>query len=350
MVDGNEMETKKSQKKRKRNSNPLSQARGKQNKHENVWFRRSNAGYSLFVQYYMNQPLGTISSEEGVRNGDESIKSKGSRSKVAGGAVPPKSGGGMSRAAKRRNKKKKGKVVNADSEVEDKNPISVFQSSEVSGPPSLLESAYAKFEMTDSSPCHKNNVEFKSLLKAFSQPLPLSFRLRKFESISERRQADMEVAEEVLAELSDLVEAIPFGNTTLYRSTNRPGEVLCKENLSRISPDLKEFLVENSQNGVLARQEIGSMLPVIALHDVGAIQAGRKVLDVCSSPGSKTLQALEIVGQKGRYVSKLLVVTLMSVYLLTHRCLIGLWQMTSLRTVCSHYSKHWDGVAFLQIS
>jgi 16S rRNA C967 or C1407 C5-methylase (RsmB/RsmF family) len=45
----------------------------------------------------------------------------------------------------------------------------------------------------------------------------------------------------------------------------------------------------------MARQEIGSMLPVIALIGVGKLQYGSKVLDMCASPGSKTLQALEVV-------------------------------------------------------
>ncbi|CAJ1945135.1 unnamed protein product [Cylindrotheca closterium] len=306
----NDMETTKGQKKRKRNKNPLSQARGKQNKHENVWFRRSNAGYSLFVQYYMNQPIGTISSAEGVKSGDAtSSKEEGHKiGPKTGEGMQPKSGGGNSRAAKRRNKKKKGgKIQNTNSKTVDESALAVMTTdsspTEVSSPPSLLESAYSKFEMLDDSPCHRNNVEFQSFLKAFSQPLPLSFRMRQFETASERRQMDNEVAEEVLAEFSDLVEAVQFGNTTLYRSKNRPSDVLCKENLSRISPDLKEFLQENSQNGVLARQEIGSMLPVVALHDVGAIRVGAKVLDVCASPGSKTLQALEIVGQNGRVVA-----------------------------------------------
>ena len=49
-------------------------------------------------------------------------------------------------------------------------------------------------------------------------------------------------------------------------------------------------------NGNLARQELGSMLPVLSLRSVGAIKGGSTVLDLCASPGSKTLQALEIVG------------------------------------------------------
>ena len=45
------------------------------------------------------------------------------------------------------------------------------------------------------------------------------------------------------------------------------------------------------------------MLPVIALNSVNSLKAGSRILDMCASPGSKTLQALEIVGKKGRVVA-----------------------------------------------
>lgn len=45
----------------------------------------------------------------------------------------------------------------------------------------------------------------------------------------------------------------------------------------------------------MARQELGSMLPVVALAGVGKLQYGSKLLDMCACPGSKTLQALEIL-------------------------------------------------------
>jgi len=317
MVDANDTEATKVQNKRKRNSNsnPLSQARGKQNKHENIWFRRSNAGFSLFVQYYMGQPIGTISSAEGIRAADAGTFEKKETNTPtigvsAGVGVQLKSGGGNSRAARRRNKKKKGRLPSITSEAVDETPLagSVTKNSmtQDSSHPSLLESAYLKLQMMDDSPSHKNNLEFQIFLKAFSRPLPLSFRMRELHNASERQMAEIEGAEELLdeEELLEFVEAVPFGNTTMYRSKSRPGgDVLSKENLSRVSLDLKEFLVEYSQCGVLARQEIGSMLPVVALRDVGAIGPGGKVLDVCASPGSKTLQALEIVGQKGRVVA-----------------------------------------------
>jgi 16S rRNA C967 or C1407 C5-methylase (RsmB/RsmF family) len=79
---------------------------------------------------------------------------------------------------------------------------------------------------------------------------------------------------------------------SIYQST--PNSSLCKSNLGKVSPELKAVIVEGSMNGCLARQELGSMLPVICLRAVGAMTKGSKVLDLCASPGSKTMQALEV--------------------------------------------------------
>jgi hypothetical protein len=83
-----------------------------------------------------------------------------------------------------------------------------------------------------------------------------------------------------------------------------------------ISTDLrfKDVLIQCSQNGTLARQEIGSMIPIAALQATGYFNHCHRptttttdshplmtntptstfcLLDMCASPGSKTLQALE---------------------------------------------------------
>lgn len=303
----------KKQTKRKRDNNPLSHARGKQNKHENVWFRRSNAGYSLFVQYYMGQPSGTIAGAEGstsIADKEGAGGQKESSDQNSGGNnIRP--GKGMSRAAKRRNKKKKTQQNdNASDDVrsivsrnETKQLTPSFSNDD---PPSVLESVYGKLLAGDKGASRCNTFEFKAFLQAMSRPLPLSFRMRQYEKDSEHGLSDFDDALERLEQQDflDLLEAVPFGNTTLYRARSPKSqssmEVLSKERLNRLSPSLKEFLVGTSQSGILARQEIGSMLPVLALYDVGSLRSGRNVLDMCASPGSKTLQTLEIIGRKGR--------------------------------------------------
>jgi hypothetical protein len=303
---GNDTEGSGKPDKRKRNSNPLSHARGKQNKHENVWFKRSKAGYSLFVQYYMGQPVGTIYSAKGkssLADKEGMGSQKDSTDTNSGSNV--NSGQGMSRAAMRRNKKKhkgeNGPAISKDtSSTVAKSEVTVRTTLSNKDPPSLLESAYLA-KLLDTGKAHHNNVEFKAFLQAMSRQLPLSFRIRQYENDPERDKTEFDKAMARLGEQDflDLLEALPFGNATLYRA--RPTkEVLCKERLNAVSPALKQFLVKTSQSGVLARQGIGSMLPVMALYDVGGLHAGSTVLDVCASPGSKTLQALEIVGAKGR--------------------------------------------------
>jgi 16S rRNA C967 or C1407 C5-methylase (RsmB/RsmF family) len=60
------------------------------------------------------------------------------------------------------------------------------------------------------------------------------------------------------------------------------------------SPELKEFLLQGSQNGTVARQDLGSCLPVLLLVQSALLHKKSRVLDLCASPGNKTLQAAEL--------------------------------------------------------
>ena len=53
--------------------------------------------------------------------------------------------------------------------------------------------------------------------------------------------------------------------------------------------DLRRWLIEGTNSGLLVRQEIASMLPVVLL----GIEPYHKVIDLCAAPGSKTTQVLE---------------------------------------------------------
>ena len=80
-----------------------------------------------------------------------------------------------------------------------------------------------------------------------------------------------------------------------------------KASLPSKCPALKEFLNCYSDTGYIARQEFGSMLPVFLLHQLQAfptlyrhrVLVGKRrsvslrVLDMCASPGSKTMQIAE---------------------------------------------------------
>ena len=79
---------------RQKSSNPLAQARGQQKAPENIWFRRSGAGYRLFVEYYANQPLGVVVPSNVPLAKDKVCEAP---NKHVATTAP-----GMSRAAKRR--------------------------------------------------------------------------------------------------------------------------------------------------------------------------------------------------------------------------------------------------------
>ncbi len=66
----------------------------------------------------------------------------------------------------------------------------------------------------------------------------------------------------------------------------------------RANPLLKNFhtfLVQETENGRIFRQEAVSMIPVTLLK----IEPHHKVLDMCAAPGSKTIQILEYLHQGG---------------------------------------------------
>ena len=289
-----------SKKKSNKNKNPLAQARGKQNRAENIWFRRSGGGYRLFIEYYSSQPVGVVVDDKKEELVDEAVLSKSAtvgsnkrlpiRQQGGGGG-----GQGQSRAAKRRKKKKSKGCANNGSEqttalIETKNEMpaanSMIPTADISESPLMKQ--FEKYLNDDCKGSKTQQPNLRSFIEAMSKPLPLTFRLR-----THHRQQDTtsSVQQTISEEFSSIISRLSFGNGNIYIGV--PG--LSKERLGSISSSLKQFLVENSLNGTLARQELGSMLPVVALEQVGAMKRSSRVVDMCASPGSKTLQALEVI-------------------------------------------------------
>ena len=267
-----------------KSKNPLSQARGKQKAPENIWFRRSGAGHALFVEYYARQPVGTVvSGTPELMVQDQTTKSKLTSSR-------PDVGQGLSRAAKRR-KKKKGisqASSNTTAPVEQQVEPSAAAATSSSSPSmvSPLIQAYQKFIKSEEK---ETCLNIQAFLSAMSRPLPLTIRLRQSTEDTDQLCSDLQ-------EFRDIVQPSVF-DPLIYQAKGS------KQAVGQQSPEFKQFLVDASQHGELARQELGSMLPVIALTQVGAMTRSSWVLDMCASPGSKTLQALEVIGPKGRIVA-----------------------------------------------
>ena len=219
-------------------------------------------------------------------------------------ASPTKSGGqqrgkGVSRAAKRRKKKNGHHHQTSTSESEPQ----LQKAGSSTDIPTVDESHPLAQAYRSQS---KKYPHLDPYIHALSRPLPLTFRLRNPDASSTYQDV---VSKQLAKKHSDLVAPVAYDpDCSIYQATAQSN--LSKVNLSRTSPELKQLLVDGSLNGTLARQELGSMLPVLALSALNAIIPGCKVLDLCASPGSKTMQALEIAaatnpksGKRGRVIA-----------------------------------------------
>lgn len=163
---------------------------------------------------------------------------------------------------------------------------------------------------TDMSTKRQHYVHLKSFVQAMSRPLPLTFRVRStadplaVSTLRNKLQAFNENSPDETMTTTTRIQPVSLSlqidhdKTDLvlldaYQTTGSKAEA---------DPILKQLLLEYSQNGVLARQELGSMLPVMALTAAGCFLPSTNnhhypaaCLDLCASPGSKTLQLLEVL-------------------------------------------------------
>lgn len=318
--------------KRKQKREQLSKA---EIKAQGLWHRKSNAGYSLFISYYGEQPRGIcVISKEESQPIDEEIEVGVMNANEKDGFIPGEPikkavhaiGAGQSRAAKRRKRKKNQFIINGETDDQKKdhsnsNHLSNITTSNIQFSPfsSLLLQTFSKYpEYT------KKYYHILPFLVALSKPLPLTFRFRfsdKSKDLDEKNLQHQKEFQETLrdeASINSLISPVSYDpNNFIYQAqpfTNESthlSDTLAKVNLSEKSPLLKSLLMKYSLNGCIARQEIGSMLPVLALvglnsfgSETSLAHSHLRILDMCASPGSKTLQALEqVAANRGRIVA-----------------------------------------------
>lgn len=300
--------------KRNDNGNPLARARGQQKAAESVWFRRSAVGFRLFVEYYAQQPLGVVVTNDNVMLAGELDDSS---SVVVNAEIVPKEsasnimkrkngGAGMSRASKKRRRKrnKGGEEEECDSTkapVEPCTPSNAASSApattqpmtnpDVKGMESPLLQAAVSFFGTRKDPQPRRRQ--LSFFQTMARPLPTTFRIRATADKLHRSKLLQEI--QGLGNLVSEIALRPAESMTAAYSPQIFQCLLSKSQLSKDAPQLKQLLLEYSQNGTIARQELGSMLPVLILALGRHLKMGDCVVDMCASPGSKTLQALEQV-------------------------------------------------------
>lgn len=281
-----------------------------------LWHKKSGAGYQLFVQYYASQPKGVVAD---IIVGDGAGAASNSNSTQT---VPNinelksiQQGKGQSRAAKKRRKKKmkgitldtptnknqksgensicQNKMSELDNSVQDIAKNSVSTSNHTTKMSLELQHAMEQQQQQEVDCQH-----IKPYLIYLSQDLPLTFRIRQHQRRTKDEKKKLQNFQKTIAEkFHTLIQPVSYDpEQKVYQAVEGSG--LAKSTLSQISPELKSLIVESTASGLIARQELGSMLPVLALHALDSLKYGSKVLDMCSSPGSKTLQALEIIASK----------------------------------------------------
>lgn len=257
-------------------------------KAKELWHRKSGAGFHLFVEYYGGQPEGVVYSKR-----DQSLCSNTKRNETHS-LCEMKRKTGMSRAALRRKKKRNITYQYQRSEVTHEIQQSEQESKEIEQLINHNHIISAEFQeaLRDKPNC----VHITSFLSSMSANLPLTFRIRHQSFVTEKMKSlSKDITTQLQSKYSHLIRTVDYDATgnTIYQAIG--GSQLTKHSLGSISPELKSLILHATSSGIMARQELGSMLPVIALVGVGKMQYGSKVLDMCASPGSKTLQALEVV-------------------------------------------------------
>ena len=181
----------------------------------------------------------------------------------------------------------------------------------------LFEKYYKQLKLVDEK-------EFEEMMNALKLPLPITFRITSYKSfskeilhilkekhfkyldtISKENGGDLVASGDVKSGgasslLSKKNENIEAGSSEeIYKCLSwYPNEMAWQVMLSRSDvrknthfEEFKKFLMHQTQNGNLNRQEAVSMIPPLLLD----VQSHHKILDMCASPGSKTAQLIEFL-------------------------------------------------------
>ncbi|KAL7574862.1 hypothetical protein ACA910_010697 [Epithemia clementina (nom. ined.)] len=324
-------------KKKKKGNNPLARAR-EETRTQKLWHKKSGGGYILFIHYYeylnRNYHLLPPLKEDGshpspqheIDSNEEQTDSTEKNIQRSIKNTPQQRG--ESRASKRRRRKRKldesssnpprvvnNRTLDADGDSDETKSVKNLSHhipvcTNLSHHDQQQHRLLRVFEAIRNQLDESNAKQMSEFLETLASPLPLSFRIRGW--LEPKKQSI--IAAEVELKFGELLERMSLDDTHFVFQSKRntvtsmnPSQrtALSKCTLDTDAPQLKAWLSEHLT--FLARQELGSMLPVLLLSrglgecgDGAWMGPGSRVLDLCASPGSKTLQALEVVGQSGK--------------------------------------------------
>jgi tRNA (cytosine34-C5)-methyltransferase len=172
--------------------------------------------------------------------------------------------------------------------------------------------------------------EFELFLESLKIPLPITFRITSYKSFAQdilkilkedhfkyldeatKGEEFNKILEESAKKTGSLLnyaiknpsenaEALVNQEEQVYKCLSwYPNELAWQVSLSKQDvkknthfEKFKQFLVHQTDNGNISRQEAVSMIPPLLLD----IQPHHKILDMCAAPGSKTAQLIEFLHQ-----------------------------------------------------
>ena len=133
--------------------------------------------------------------------------------------------------------------------------------------------------------------EFEQFVETLKVALPASFRIQM--SLPECELVNEYINKEYISKLAEITDGsikapgkldfVPYGyQGDASRAMMRSNPIL---------RDLQQFLVNETEIGVISRQETVSMIPPLLLD----VKSDHFVLDLCAAPGSKTMQLIELM-------------------------------------------------------
>ena len=139
--------------------------------------------------------------------------------------------------------------------------------------------------------------EWDQFLDALRSPLPACFRINMGYAFHEVLKEELNSYAGTIVKLDEGTEVQPVQQLN-WVSTGNAYKLGADKRTIRKSEDLKmkklhDWLMKNTDNGNITRQEAVSMVPPLALD----VQPHHLVLDMCAAPGSKTTQMMEIIDQ-----------------------------------------------------
>jgi len=168
----------------------------------------------------------------------------------------------------------------------------------------------------------EDGEEWESFLAALRAPLPACFRINSDYAFGKHLANELTGYAGESIELENGTKVPPVEQMQWY-----PGGYAYKLGADRRSirkmeglDALHKWMVRNTDNGHITRQEAVSMVPPLALD----VQPYHKCLDMCAAPGSKTSQLLELVNKSIDSEQEGLVVANDAdtdrAYMLVHQC------------------------------